>query len=447
MNEQFSDKNRLEFLQIDDSMVDVLKKIYPIIEKALPPILDEFYEHLQKWPELMELFDSSSRVEYARKGQLKHWLTLFTGNFNQEYYDSIIRIGKAHNHIGLDPKWYIGAYVLTSSKLITVLINEGPTVFNKNAKQEMAAAIRAINLCVSLDIDLVISAYLSEKDASHRAHIRSISQSFDTTIKSLVTTLTQATQRLKLSSQNMTDTAHETYHQSTALSATANQTAENVGMIESASKELWIAIDEIAQQVSKSAQIASTAVSEAKATDESVRNLSQMAQEIGKVLQIINEIASQTKLLALNATIEASRAGKAGKGFSVVAAEVKNLATQTASATNDIELQIQAMQDATIKAVNAIQGIGKTIQKMDEISTAIAAAVEEQGAVTQEIARSVQVASKNTREVSSTIGEVQKGANSSNQSSKEVFYAIEELSQQTKQLTSIMNEFVSVLHT
>ena len=166
--------------------------------------------------------------------------------------------------------------------------------------------------------------------------------------------------------------------------------------IASAADELAASVTEIDRQVAQSNAIAAKAVSEAERTNATVKELNEAAGRIGDVVRLITDIAEQTNLLALNATIEAARAGEAGRGFAVVASEVKALAGQTAKATEDIGAQIAGMQHATMRSIEAIGAIERTIREIGDISGAIAAAVTEQGAATQEIARSVETAAKRT---------------------------------------------------
>jgi methyl-accepting chemotaxis protein len=202
-------------------------------------------------------------------------------------------------------------------------------------------------------------------------------------------------------------------------------------------------VNEISRQVQDSARMAGEAVGEARKTNDRVSELSKAAARIGDVVELINNIAGQTNLLALNATIEAARAGEAGRGFAVVAAEVKALAEQTAKATGEIGQQINGIQSATQDSVNAIKEISGTIEKLSEISSAIAAAVEEQGAATQEISRNVQQAAQGTQQVSSNITDVQRGASDTGRASSQVLSAAQSLSGDSNRLKLEVSKFLS----
>jgi methyl-accepting chemotaxis protein len=202
-------------------------------------------------------------------------------------------------------------------------------------------------------------------------------------------------------------------------------------------------VTEIGRQVQESARIANEAVDQARKTNDRVGELSRAAGHIGEVVELINTIAGQTNLLALNATIEAARAGEAGRGFAVVASEVKALAEQTAKATGEIGQQISGIQAATQHSVDPIREIGGTIEKLSEIASIIAAAVEEQGAATQEISRNVQQASLGTQQVSSNITDVRRGAAETGTASPQVLSAAQSLSSDGNRLKLEVGKFLN----
>ncbi|MEM1288675.1 MAG: methyl-accepting chemotaxis protein [Pseudomonadota bacterium] len=219
-----------------------------------------------------------------------------------------------------------------------------------------------------------------------------------------------AAEQMEDSSKNLTSMAEEAKSQSATVADASEEASQNVQTVAGAAEQLSASIAEIGQQVDHSAQMSREAVADAENTSVEVRSLADTAEKIGEVVGLIKDIAEQTNLLALNATIEAARAGDAGKGFAVVATEVKALAEQTAKATEQIGGQVGAIQDATNMSVAAIQTITEKISSMDEVASAIAAAVEEQGSATQDIARSVQQVAVGTDEVSRNITGVSSAA-------------------------------------
>ena len=309
---------------------------------------------------------------------------------------------------------------------------------------EMARAVQVFK-----DTGIEAERLASEEEKARAARERraqkvdDLTRGFDAQIAEILQTVTASSTQMESSAQSMSATAEETSRQSMAVAAASEEASTNVQTVSAAAEELSASITEIARRVAESAKISGDAVSEAGRADQMVQGLADAAQKIGDVVALITDIAEQTNLLALNATIEAARAGEAGKGFAVVAAEVKNLATQTAKATEEIGGQIGGIQSATKDAVASIQGIGKTIGEINEIASAIAAAVEEQGAATQEIARNVEQAAAGTADVSSNIVGVTKAAGETGQVSAQVLEVAGQLSKQADVLRTQVGTFLT----
>ncbi len=265
---------------------------------------------------------------------------------------------------------------------------------------------------------------------------------FEQAVGAVVSTVGSSSAELQSTAQGMATMAEETSRQSVAVATASEEATQNVQMVASSTEELSASIREIGQQVSESSRIVGQAVDQVTETDSRVRGLAGAAQKIGEVVKLINDIASQTNLLALNATIEAARSGEAGKGFAVVAAEVKALATQTARATEEIASQITAIQGATQTSAASIQAITQTIRRVNEVSTTIASAVEEQGAATQEISRSVQQAANGTTAVSGNISTVTQAARSTGEAASRVLRAAVDLARNGTLLRAEFDSFL-----
>jgi methyl-accepting chemotaxis protein len=273
--------------------------------------------------------------------------------------------------------------------------------------------------------------------------VDNITRDFESLIGEIVATVSSASTQLEASAGTLTATAERAQQLTTTVAAASEEASTNVRSVASATEEMASSINEIGRQVQDSARMAGEAVEQARKTNDRVSELSKAAARIGDVVELINTIAGQTNLLALNATIEAARAGEAGRGFAVVASEVKALAEQTAKATGEIGQQISGIQTATQDSVNAIKEIGGTIEKLCEISSTIASAVEEQGAATQEISRNVQQAAHGTQQVSANITDVQRGASETGSASSQVLSAAQSLSGDSNRLKLEVGKFLN----
>jgi methyl-accepting chemotaxis protein len=288
---------------------------------------------------------------------------------------------------------------------------------------------------------------VTEQAASEqrRAEMHKLAEDFEAAVGSIVNAVSTSAGELEMAANTLTGTADNTQRLSTMVASASEQASSNVQTVASASDEMAASVSEIGRQVHESSTIAGEAVKQAERTDARITELSQAAQRIGDVVQLITEIAEQTNLLALNATIEAARAGEAGRGFAVVASEVKALAAQTAKATGEIGSQIASMQTATQDSVAAIKEINGTIRHISDIAAAIAAAVEEQSAATQEISRNVQQAAQGTIQVADNISEVSDGANATGAASSKVLTAAQQLSGQGRTLRAEVDRFLATV--
>ena len=253
--------------------------------------------------------------------------------------------------------------------------------------------------------------------------------------------LTSSSEELTAISQQLAGNAEETASQANVVSAASEQVSKNVSVVATGSEEMLASIREISKSANESARVAKTAVSVAESTNQTISKLGESSLEIGKVIKVITSIAQQTNLLALNATIEAARAGEAGKGFAVVANEVKELAKETAKATEEIGQKIEAIQGDTKAAVKAIGDISAIINQINDISNTIASAVEEQTATTNEIGRNVNEAAKGTGEIARNITGVATAAESTTSGASDTQKAAMELSRMANVLQTLVSRF------
>jgi methyl-accepting chemotaxis protein len=282
-------------------------------------------------------------------------------------------------------------------------------------------------------------------EAERKVIMNQLAGAFERAVGKIVDTVSTTSMELETAAGSMSKTAETTQQLSAAVASASEESSANVQSVAGATDEMAASVAEISRQVQESSRIANDAVAQAGKTDARISQLSQAAGRIGDVVKLITAIAEQTNLLALNATIEAARAGASGKGFAVVAQEVKQLAAQTAKATDEIRGQIAGMQSATQESVAAIKEIGETIARISQIATTVASAVEEQGASTAEIARNVQQAAQGTSRVTGNITEVTRGASETGTAATQVLVSARSLANESNQLKSEVAKFLDTV--
>ncbi len=272
-----------------------------------------------------------------------------------------------------------------------------------------------------------------------------LADDFEQSVQGVIGTVVASAGEMRGTSENLAATARSASDQVNAVAAASEETSANVRSVAAAVEELTSSVGEITRQVTEAATVATQAVQEAKRTNDIVVDLATASARIGNVAQVISKIAGTTNLLALNATIEAARAGEAGKGFAVVASEVKDLARQTANATEEITKEIQSIQGKTQEAVKAITMIGDTIQRIDTISGTISTSVNEQRSATNEISSNVQQAAMATQEVSQNVAGVSAAVSQTSEATGMLLDSADGLTGEAQKLRTVADCFLETI--
>jgi methyl-accepting chemotaxis protein len=316
-------------------------------------------------------------------------------------------------------------------------------------KNEMGAMARALEV---FKANMIQARALDQRQKEEHAarqeraeRVTEITGRFDAAVSGILQDVADAVGKMRTTAESMTDTASGAAERAQTVAKASNAATVNVQAVAGASEELAASVQEIGRQLENSTKIASAATEQAKSTNKLVESLAAATEKIGTVVRLINDIAEQTNLLALNATIEAARAGDAGRGFAVVASEVKTLANQTAKATEEIGAHISAVQSVTGESVCAIRGIVETIDKINEITAQVSAAVVQQSAATQEIARSVQEAAQGTASVDENITGVTHAADLTGAAASEVRGAADGLAERSQALRGEVENFLEAV--
>jgi methyl-accepting chemotaxis protein len=394
-----------------------------------------------------EAYDSDLKLERDRNTPLRAQLedliakiSTAAGAIARDAEASVVADMTRSSRVGLGVGTFVMA-VLIVSAIFSML------TFRRHATASRAADARAAAEKLTAEERAAAEKQAADEKAGaeRKVAMRRLADEFETAVGRIVDTVSTTSMELESAAGSMSQTAETTQQLSAAVASASEESSANVQSVATATDEMAASVNEISRQVQESSRIANEAVAQAEKTDGRISQLSHAAGRIGDVVKLITAIAEQTNLLALNATIEAARAGAAGKGFAVVAQEVKQLAAQTAKATDEIRSQIAGMQAATQESVAAIKEIGETIARISQIATTVASAVEEQGASTQEIARNVQQAALGTAQVTGNIGEVTRGASETGSAAAQVLVSAQSLANDSNQLKAEVAKFVETV--
>ncbi|MDV6329906.1 globin-coupled sensor protein [Asticcacaulis sp. 201] len=433
---------RRAFHAIGDDVRQTLRDHRTYILSLLPDALNSFYDHVERFEDARRFFRDRRHMEHAKQKQIEHWGVLLTGHFDDAYVASVTTIGEVHNRIGLEPKWYIGGYNFLLNSLLASIARRAPKgMFGKSTTEETLRLQQAVTRATLMDMDYAIAVYL---DAGRRQRNQIIEQivGFEGSVSSILAEVSGSAKGLNETATGLSSISTQVSSQSMAVSAASEEASVNAQTVAAAAEELVASISEISRQVNDAMQIAGTATQNAERTSSRMQELTGAAQNVGEVVNIINNIAGQTNLLALNATIEAARAGEQGKGFAVVATEVKSLANETSRATQTISAQITGIQKSTSEAVDAINEISAIISSLSQVCAAIAGAVQEQSGATQEISVNIQQVATGAGDVTRNITGVSQAAQETSNASRFVLNASGTLGTQADRLGSEVTRLI-----
>jgi methyl-accepting chemotaxis protein len=429
---------RLAAMNIDAATRACLRELRPLIAEHIDAAIDNAFDQILPFPEVQRIYGGIS-LDEAKRAQRQHWLDdIFAATFTEAQLANSVAMVEGRQRSGLAMRWYFVFWAVIFVRLLAAIAQA-----SHRRPERLQAQLAATARAILFDIEIFAAVYTHAAESAAATELNQHAQGFEREVSGLVKSVAASVMQLHETARLMSSAAAQTTGQArTALDAGA-ETASNADAVGMTTEQLTASIQEIGHRVAQSTKVAGTAVEEAQRTDALVRGLVEAGSRIGDVVKLIKDIASQTNLLALNATIEAARAGEAGKGFAVVAGEVKNRATQTGKATDEIAAQIVAVQNATRDAVSAIQGISTTIGQISEISSAIAAAVEQQRTATQQIVEKVHEVTCSSSVANRSMAAVTGAAEQTGNAAAQVVTGMEGLTHEADRLSLQVDEFVA----
>ncbi|SCA56406.1 putative Methyl-accepting chemotaxis protein [Candidatus Terasakiella magnetica] len=433
-------EKRLEFLRIDSQAKKSMQGFFNQIEGELPSIVNEFYDHLEGFEETKVILKSHKPREELSKTQISHWESMFSGKYDDEYLNRARQIGRVHDVIGLEPRWYLGGYFLFLEKLIGSFLKKNG-VKSAKVSDQIGAMLRS----VCLDIDLAMMTYIESGELRKiRDQLLEMSDNVLREAGETISSVNDQTRLMQQNVENLSSAQDDLETQVHQADSSLSHTSQAIQTVAAATEELDASSQTIADQVQTSENIAQDAINQSLRSQETVVSLETTAHEISSVVSLVQNIASQTRLLALNATIEAARAGEAGKGFAVVASEVKNLASETEKAIDQVNAQSMQIQQATERAAKEIELTNQLIQQMGENVSTIAQSVEQQTHATSEISTSALSASDTTADVTTNMQDVSQR----NEDAQQVARKVSNISQNVmRDVSGLSNAMTLLLRT
>ncbi|MFC4166574.1 globin-coupled sensor protein [Teichococcus aestuarii] len=433
-------RQRLSTFGITAEDLEVLPSLRDFAEKTLPGLLERGLSRLASWPEAM----AALRHPEVHRLRVAHWQRVATGQLDAGFLESAEALGVALHRHGM-PIYGVGLCGVTTLNLISEELGlnpPGPGWVRREAARKFALRL-SLSHVAWLHCELLLECFTRAEKAARTSLTNRLVGTFEQRMSGVVEELGQSVRQMEEAVQVIVGNAGRIGEVSGTVAQSAARADQDVQAAASSAEQLTNSVGQISRQLGEATRIAARAVEDARRTDTVVQALAEGAKRIDDVVSLINSIAGQTNLLALNATIEAARAGEAGKGFAVVASEVKNLANQTAKATEEISGQIGQVQGATREAVAAIENIARTIDEINQIAAAIAEAVAQQGQTADAIARTVQQAAAGNRRVSEMMRGFEADASSARQVAGQLSSAAGGLGGHSRSLRQAMDGFMS----
>ncbi len=431
------------FYEIDAPTIALLQEHKSFLFKEFVAALDAFYVQHDLLAAADSPYKNKGNVAYSRDCNCRHWHIMMEGRFDAEYEKSVDVLHSMRSEISFDPRCSTSGYNFVLARVLEGIALRLPAnMLGVRSKRRRAALQSAYMRVAMLDMSYVVDIYMRGAIAERQRTLSRLAESFETAVAGIASGVAAAAENLRNTADALTHSADSTNLQSMAAVTASKEAAASVEAAAVATGYLSHAIGQISAQVHESNQIAGRAAGEADRTQDAVHSLSEAADRIGGIIDLISNIAGQTNMLALNATIEAARAGEAGRGFAIVAQEVKGLAHATSKATSEIGAHVDGIQAATQHVASFITSVAKSTQQVSAIAIAAETAVAEQDAVTQEIARRVEEAARGTHAVTSNIVGVTETAANSSAAAKELLKSATDLTRQSEILSKQVEDFL-----